>query len=63
MKNYENAIDYNQELKDDFSVDFGGISYVGETLMEFMLEAGLPIGEASREEINSALVECGIMEI
>ena len=40
----------------------GGISFVGETLLDFLGEAGLST-DSSSEEINKALVECGILPI
>ena len=40
----------------------GGISFEGETLENFLEETGMSI-EASAEEINKALVECGILPI
>lgn len=55
-------IDYDQELIDDGTL-FGGTSRAGETLREFMEEAGLPIGQTRIGVINKALKECGIREI
>lgn len=40
----------------------GGISFTGETLEDFLSEAGLST-DASMEEINKALVDCGILPI
>lgn len=40
----------------------GGISFTGETLENFLKEAGLST-DSSMEEINKALVECGILPI
>ena len=56
-------IDYDQELKDDFTIGTGGISYEGETLRDFMNEAGLPIGNTKLSDINKSLEECGIKKI
>ena len=45
-------------LRDD-ATETGGISYIGETLDNFMAEAGVPFG-SSLKRVNEALVECGI---
>ena len=45
-------------LKDD-ATETGGISYIGKTLDNFMVEAGVPFG-SSLKRVNKALVECGI---
>lgn len=45
-------------LRDDAN-ETGGISYIGETLDNFMAEAGVPFG-SSLKRVNEALVECGI---
>ena len=49
------------ELKDD-STDFGGISYAGETLDNFMEECNIPYG-TSLTNVNDNLIECGIQPI
>lgn len=48
-------------LRDD-ATETGGISYIGETLDNFMAEAGVPFG-SSLKRVNEALVECGISRI
>lgn len=45
-------------LRDD-ATETGGISYIGETLDNFMAEAEVPFG-SSLKRVNEALVECGI---
>ena len=40
----------------------GGISFAGETLLNFLEETDMSI-DSSPEEINKALVECGILPI
>lgn len=51
----------NIELQDGPG-ETGGISFVGETLLDFLEETGMSI-DSSSEEINKALVECGILPI
>lgn len=48
-------------LEDD-ETDNGGISFIGETLLDFMLSIPMPL-TSSNDEINKALKECGIMPI
>lgn len=48
-------------LEDDES-EFGGIAFVGESLLDFMLNIPMPL-TSTKEEINKALGECGIREI
>ena len=49
-------LDY--KLKDD-NTEFGGISYIGETLGDFIAEVGI----SNIDDINKALKECGIEPI
>ena len=49
-------LDY--KLKDD-NTEFGGISYIGETLGDFVAEVGI----SNIDDINKALKECGIEPI
>lgn len=49
------------ELKDD-ETDFGGISFIGETLRNFLDEVDLPY-TSSLKDVNQALIECGIKQI
>lgn len=51
----------NTYLEDD-ETDNGGISFIGETLLDFMLSIPMPL-TSSNDEINKALKECGIMPI
>lgn len=48
----------NVFLEDD-ETDFGGISFIGETLLDFMLSIPMPL-TSTKEEIDKALKECGI---
>jgi len=48
-------------LEDDES-EFGGISFMGETLLDFMLSINMSL-TSTKEEINKALGECGIRKI
>lgn len=52
-------LDY--ELQDD-NTEFGGISYVGETLKDFIADVELNEND-SIEYVNSVLRECGIKPI
>lgn len=45
-------------LEDDES-EFGGIAFMGETLLDFMLSIPMPF-TSTKEEIDKALKECGI---
>ena len=49
-------LDY--ELKDD-NTEFGGISYIGETLGDFIAEVEV----SNIDDINKILKECGIEPI
>lgn len=51
----------NCELTDD-NTESGGVSFDGETLGDF-LESLPEIKDYNMEEINKALVECGIEKI
>src|SRR5699024_8475762 len=51
----------NTVLEDDNTAN-GGVSFKGETLRNFLDETGIDYN-ASMEEINNALVECGIKPI
>ena len=48
-------------LEDD-ETEEGGISFAGETLLDFMLELNMPL-TSTKDEINTALIECGIMPV
>ena len=48
-------------LQDD-ETENGGISFIGETLLDFMLSIPMPL-TSTKDEINKALKECGIMPI
>jgi len=48
-------------LRDD-NTPYGGTSYHGETLANFMAVGGVRFG-TSLKKVNEALVECGIMPI
>lgn len=45
-------------LEDDES-EFGGIAFMGETLLDFLLSIPMPL-TSTKDEINKALKECGI---
>lgn len=51
----------NTVLEDDSTAN-GGVSFKGETLKNFLDETGISYS-ASMEEINNALIECGIKPI
>lgn len=51
----------NIYLEDD-ATETGGISFIGETLDNFLDEVEIPY-DAPLEEINKALSECGIMPV
>lgn len=55
----EDLLDY--ELKDNSSY-YGGVSYMGETVKDFLDETGLPY-DITIDELNNALDECGIERI
>ena len=52
----KDLLDY--ELKDD-NTEFGGISYIGETLGDFISEVEV----SNIDDINKILKECGIEPI
>ena len=52
-------LDY--ELKDD-NTEFGGISYIGETLGDFIAEVGIS-ETCDIDDVNKALTVCGIEPI
>lgn len=52
----------NQELKDGCSGSWGGISYAGETVANFIGEANIS-PDSDMGELNSALIECNIAPI
>src|SRR5699024_7418056 len=56
MKKLNNVL--NTVLEDDNTAN-GGVSFKGETLKNFLDETGISYS-ASMEEINNALIECGI---
>lgn len=60
MTNLQNLL--NTKLEDDNTTPYGGISFAGETLRDFMDEAELDYN-TSLEEINEALKDCGIKQI
>lgn len=51
----------NIYLEDD-ATETGGISFIGETLDNFLDEIEMPY-DTPLEEINKALSECGIMPV
>ena len=51
----------NVVLQDD-DTEYGGVSFSGETVGDFISDAGLT-QEQPIEELNSVLKECGIKEI
>lgn len=51
----------NKKLKDD-GTPYGGISFEGETLKDFLDSMGIPYS-TPLEKINKALKECGIKTI
>ena len=51
----------NVVLQDD-DTEYGGVSFSGETVADFISDAGLT-QEQPIEELNSVLKECGIKEI
>lgn len=59
MKKGEDYLDYI--LKDD-ETPYGGTSFNGETLRDFLDSVEIEYA-TSMEEINKALVECGIKPI
>lgn len=52
----------DKELKDD-NTPYGGISFRGETLGDFIKEAGIDPTNTTLETVNKALKECGIMPL
>ena len=48
-------------LEDDES-EYGGIAFMGETLLDFLLSIPMSL-TSTKEEVNKALSECGIREI
>ena len=59
IKRAKDFLDY--ELQDD-ETEFGGISFAGETLKDFIEEVGLNKNTAMRY-VNAALKQCGIKSI
>ena len=57
-----NAKDYLQVVLEDDSTPYGGISFVGETLGDFLTEVDFPIN-TDIVKVNDALVECGIKPV
>lgn len=51
----------NEVLEDD-NTEYGGTSFNGETVADFMEDVGLT-QEQSVKELNKVLKECGIKEI
>lgn len=51
----------NMELHDD-NTDFGGVSFLGETVEDFIAETGFTKWD-SVEELNKVLIQCGIKPI
>ena len=51
-----NAKDYLQVVLEDDSTPYGGISFVGETLENFLAEVDLPI-DTDMIKVNDAWVE------
>ena len=69
MAKYLNSNDMSTNAKDDLQVlleydstRYGGISFVGETLENFLAEVDLPI-DTDMIKVNDALVECGIKPV
>lgn len=56
------AQDFKNYVLEDSTSEFGGVSYVGETLDEFMEELGLPM-DTPMIKVNEILEECGIKPI
>ena len=52
----------NIKLEDDNTTPYGGVSFSGETLKDFLDEAEINYS-TNLEEINKALNECGIKQI
>ena len=51
----------NVELEDD-DTPYGGKSFIGETLKDFLLEIGQPL-DSPMDKVNNWLKECGLMPI
>lgn len=48
-------------LKDD-DTPYGGTSFMGETLWDFLIQIGAPLN-SPMDKVNNMLKECGIMPI
>lgn len=59
VKEHPLATTMRNVLLEDDETDFGGISFIGETLLDFMLSIPMPL-TSTKEEIDKALKECGI---
>jgi hypothetical protein len=51
----------NVELEDDVT-PYGGKSFIGETLKDFLLEIGAPL-DSPMDKVNLWLKDCGLMPI
>lgn len=52
----------NHELEDDDTPN-GGVAHLGETVADFLYEEGCRADISTMEELNEALVSCGIKPI
>ena len=59
LKSAETYLDV--ELEDD-DTPYGGTSFMGETLWDFLIEIGAPLN-SPMDKVNNMLKECGIMPI
>lgn len=59
-KNYINKL--NLKLIDD-DTETGGVSFHGETLLDFLQDYERSIDSYTDKEVNEALIECGILPL
>lgn len=53
---------YWDVLLEDDDTPYGGKSFMGETLWDFLIEIGAPLN-SPMDKVNNMLKECGIMPI
>ena len=61
-KNIPTGMEYLTYVLEDDNTEFGGISYSGQTLNDFLSEVGMS-PDVPMNEINESLIECGIKPI
>lgn len=60
--NIPTGMEFLTYVLEDDTTEFGGISYSGQTLNDFLSEVGMS-PDVPMNEINESLIECGIKPI